>query len=346
MTAFSCAVASRRSQEPLIATAGHYSTFVLIECLFPWASKVFKSRHIPDALRQMVAIAPKTTRFLCIHPLRKRPKAAKSKTRSPFTLLIYEQRFFGADNRFTNGYQGTEFQLEDLTQAAECLQAYFNGDRASNRVGTPVTHAHDVLVCTHGVRDKCCARFGLPFLRASEQLLTEKKLDSVRLWQVSHIGGHRLAPTAIVLPEGRFYGRLTPEALHTIVTRRGPLAHFTDTHRGWSALPKPLQRLEQYLLEEHATKQTGWDWFQNKIAYTVIEKSKDEGTLRAELLVMHPDNSIATYRATLVRTSNPAYCLRASCDQETATILAKYEVSSCKQVGSAAAAQMSSRPAG
>ena len=67
--------------------------------------------------------------------------------------------------------------------------------------GEPVTRPL-MLVCTHGTRDLCCAVDGLALARG----LAETETDGI--WECSHLGGHRFAPTALVLPTGYLYGRL------------------------------------------------------------------------------------------------------------------------------------------
>ena len=64
--------------------------------------------------------------------------------------------------------------------------------------------SHDplLLVCTHGRRDRCCALDGRALVKA---LIEAGEPD---VWECSHLGGHRFAPTALVLPTGYLYGRL------------------------------------------------------------------------------------------------------------------------------------------
>ncbi len=62
------------------------------------------------------------------------------------------------------------------------------------------------LVCTHGRRDACCAQRGWPVAAT----LTEAFPDWV--WQCSHVGGDRFAANLVALPEGLYYGRLSPES--------------------------------------------------------------------------------------------------------------------------------------
>ncbi len=58
------------------------------------------------------------------------------------------------------------------------------------------------LVCAHGKRDRCCAVLGRPVAAA----LAAEFGDDV--WECSHTGGHRFAPSLILLPTGYTYGRL------------------------------------------------------------------------------------------------------------------------------------------
>ena len=60
--------------------------------------------------------------------------------------------------------------------------------------------ANIYLVCTNGQRDVCCARFGLPLY---EQL---RMTYGTRIWQTTHLGGHRFAPNLLCLPSGHVYG--------------------------------------------------------------------------------------------------------------------------------------------
>lgn len=62
------------------------------------------------------------------------------------------------------------------------------------------------FVCTHGTRDRCCAKLG----HRTWTVLNE--LSNGRAWQCSHLGGHRFAPNVLVLPQARLYGRVHAES--------------------------------------------------------------------------------------------------------------------------------------
>ncbi|MGI5128720.1 sucrase ferredoxin [Pseudonocardia sp. CA-107938] len=59
-----------------------------------------------------------------------------------------------------------------------------------------------LLVCTHGRRDRCCALDGRALATAV------RSIGEPEVWECSHLGGHRFAPTALVLPTGYLYGRI------------------------------------------------------------------------------------------------------------------------------------------
>lgn len=64
-------------------------------------------------------------------------------------------------------------------------------------------HPAILTVCTNGRRDQCCARSGVGLARS----LAEQHPDQI--WECSHLGGHRFAPTALLWPTGQVVGRLT-----------------------------------------------------------------------------------------------------------------------------------------
>ena len=69
-----------------------------------------------------------------------------------------------------------------------------------------------LLVCTNGRRDVCCALRGRPIA----QQLARRFGDQV--WETTHTGGHRFAPTAVLLPVGYLYGRLDPPFAERLLT--------------------------------------------------------------------------------------------------------------------------------
>ena len=85
-----------------------------------------------------------------------------------------------------------------------------------------------LLVCTHGRRDRCCALDG----RALTATLAAA--DEPGVWECSHLGGHRFAPTGLVLPTGYLYGNLDAATAIAALKAAGAGEVETDRCRGRS----------------------------------------------------------------------------------------------------------------
>ena len=103
------------------------------------------------------------------------------------------------------------------------------------------------FVCTNGRRDLCCARFGLPLYNRLRERLGE------RVWQVTHLGGHRFAPNVLVLPQGMLYGRVgtgadgaSDELVEDFVTEVEAGGVPRRYLRGRARYPKPVQAAEGF----------------------------------------------------------------------------------------------------
>lgn len=89
--------------------------------------------------------------------------------------------------------------MNDATPA-RVLDALPDGAR---EVGTPQAL---LLVCTNGRRDVCCAT------RGREIALDADQARPGLVWECTHTGGHRFAPTAVLLPYGVTYARLDADS--------------------------------------------------------------------------------------------------------------------------------------
>ncbi|MGI9594555.1 MAG: sucrase ferredoxin [Acidimicrobiales bacterium] len=106
-----------------------------------------------------------------------------------------------------------------------------------------------LLVCTQGSHDVCCGSEGARFAAEAEAL------DGLTVYRVSHTGGHRFAPTAMTLPDGRMWSDLDLDLLRQILARTGQPADVADRCRGWwGADPGPAQMAERAVFEA-----AGWE---------------------------------------------------------------------------------------
>lgn len=95
------------------------------------------------------------------------------------------------------------------------------------------------LVCTHGRRDACCSRLGIPVFHGLDAVAGEE-----HVWQCSHTGGHRFAPNVIVLPWGVTLGRVERAELPEVVALLGEGRVPLRSYRGRSLYPPAGQAAE------------------------------------------------------------------------------------------------------
>ncbi|ALL78030.1 hypothetical protein AD006_26875 [Pseudonocardia sp. EC080610-09] len=108
--------------------------------------------------------------------------------------------------------------------------------------GEPVTDPV-MLVCAHGRRDVCCAVRG-------RALAADLGAEGADVWECTHLGGHRFAPTALVLPTGYAYGRLdTGSGLAALKAAAGGGVDPWSC-RGHAGL-EPVQQVAELAVREH-----------------------------------------------------------------------------------------------
>ncbi|MDI2131232.1 sucrase ferredoxin [Yinghuangia seranimata] len=144
---------------------------------------------------------------------------------------------------YSGGPRGAEVWLEerevaDLRELFDLdLGAVSRGERP--RWGTPRTDPV-LLVCTHGKREPCCARFGRPTVRALHDAYGEP------VWETTHVGGDRFAANVVALPHGTYHGMVTEPAAAEVgaACLRGEvsLAHY----RGRMGVPAAVQAAEWF----------------------------------------------------------------------------------------------------
>jgi hypothetical protein len=123
----------------------------------------------------------------------------------------------------------------------------------------------EVLVCGHGRRDPCCGRWGTLL-----HLELEALGSAARVRRCSHTGGHRFAPTAITLPDGRAWAFADADLLHGVIERTGDVAALARHDRGNSALGPWAQAVDRALFGRF-----GWAWLGNEVVSHTTEVSAD-----------------------------------------------------------------------
>lgn len=142
----------------------------------------------------------------------------------------------------------------------------------------PTSHIRDLLVCTHGTRDRCCATFGYPVYNQLRRTFDQDASGANRVWRVSHLGGHRFAPTVLDLPDGRNWAYLDQESTDRLVQRSGPRPDLQLHYRGWAA----MKTMPEMVAERAAFEREGWRWLTRSVRSEIIRPT-DPITERTEV---------------------------------------------------------------
>lgn len=120
-----------------------------------------------------------------------------------------------------------------------------------------------LLVCTHGTRDRCCGTLGVKLVKALRG-------QGVEVWEVSHLGGHRFAPTLWDLAGWRLHGRMPLEDSEIAAwceSWRSDGEGLLDSLRGHAAYSPQLQVLEARLRQLRGE----WPGSLRQVSESVVE---------------------------------------------------------------------------
>ena len=288
--------------ETLVGTAVPADTFILLETPQPWVKPALLSEGVPESLRQVIKPLLQSGLRVRVHLIANEATPTQTQRR----ILVFQRTAFsrlgtvsqGLGMRLASDYQAWEIQAETPIQMAPALNSFLHestrtqGDQWQVRPITRHTLRH-LMICTHASHNECCGIYGYPFYQAAIAHIQQLGLaQQVKPWQISHIGGHRFAPTLIDFPQGRYYGNLDESSLQCLLKQRGAIAPLLSTYRGWSLLPKPLQILEAELMRQH-----GWDWLRGRVAGRILEQYEEDKQFWVELWFESAKQQLLRYTA-------------------------------------------------
>jgi hypothetical protein len=236
----SCSAGSLAATEPLAGTAPVSQSWIIIEQPGPWGRQALIESRLDAGLGAALKAASAdsgTTVLLARHPDRLErdmrggeplghPRAADRN--------IWVAHTAPGDTRMRHAVTGDLSQIGSWDLSAIALGSL-------PPFGVSVKDSA-LFICTHSGRDQCCAVHGRALLAATLDRLAPN--DRAQVWEVSHIGGHRFAPTALSLPSGAVYGRLGVDDVLRIRDEDSHRTISTVNYRGRSAFPQPLQVAE------------------------------------------------------------------------------------------------------
>lgn len=212
--------------EPQFGSFKPATTWLLLEYDGRWEPEALPGSALPASVKEHLQT------FLATHP------------QARALLLRQQPRLVNGGARFFVVHAAPPYRqyVFVLSRYEDLLDLDLNAIAQGHPDFDEMLHPRPLLlVCTHGRRDRCCARHGLPVYERLAALAGEMA------WQSSHVGGHRFAANVIIFPEGVVYGRVSPDTTATLYDayRRGDL--LLDHYRARVAYSQPAQAAEFYL---------------------------------------------------------------------------------------------------
>lgn len=209
----------------MLGTAFPAARLLLVEDPFPWGPEGLRTSRFDPATALAVEARARAegVRVQAIRP------PGRNRGRAHRRWAIVDTR----DNTQT-------LRWGEFTDDAQLLKLPLDGS-----LGEP-DPSPLYLVCTHGKHDPCCAQRGRPVAAA----LAVARPG--RVWQASHLGGCRFAPTVLVLPLGTMYGRVSPSAAPELVVTTEAGEVFGPLLRGRIGIPPAAQAAIGYAHEHLA----------------------------------------------------------------------------------------------
>jgi hypothetical protein len=224
-----CSELSLANAESLAATASRVDNWILVEYRGLWNRDLLGGSILSDALKahlraQLDGLSRARLLFIRRPDRRDHPR---------FAL------FYGSTPERGGRFYSLEFgrhdDLVDLDFAA-CLAG-------AESAGVPVDHPL-LVVCTHGKRDRCCAKFGRPLY---DEVCEQAERDWV--WQSTHVGGDRFAGNLVCLPAGLYFGRVEPGDVWSLLDELLADRIALERYRGRCCYTFPEQAAEREVRE-------------------------------------------------------------------------------------------------
>jgi hypothetical protein len=224
-----CADLSRTREEPLGATASRIDHWLLVEYRGAWRRDVLGGSLLSSTLKahlreHLELLRPARLLFV------KQPERRAESGRRVFLASTTP----GGERLL-----GLEVEHQDDLRGVDLAGALAGGDAPFRPVADPV-----LVVCTHGKRDRCCARYGGPLYDALRAATPPGEV-----WQSTHVGGDRFAGNVVALPQGTFHGRVAPGDVPGLLEAMARGRVDLDRYRGRSAYSFAVQAAERALRE-------------------------------------------------------------------------------------------------
>jgi hypothetical protein len=226
---FFCSELSRRAGERVHGTASTGAVWLLVEYSLPWGRKALEDSHLSPDLKRRIGELLKTVagaRMLFI----------KRRGNCGVRASVFAVRCRERDPSIV------KFELDDYESLPDVNLAAV----AAGRIPAGGTLWRDplFLVCTHGRRDKCCAKYGNALYKSLCSDFGEN------VWQSSHVGGDRFAANLVCFPHGLYYAHTNEEEGRRIIEEYAAGRLVLNKYRGRACYAQPVQAAEYFARAE------------------------------------------------------------------------------------------------
>jgi hypothetical protein len=307
MTDQPCSIASKLHDIDPIGTAPtNINALLFVELPLPWHRKITKSSVFDPKIKEIVSTynkgASSQVRIQAIKPHNKY-------SRKGYTRLFYYQK--SKANSFE--IKKLEFLLpneliESLPnlpwKGIELMPLYEQYIESNN-------DTRDLFICTHEERDFCCGNYGANIYSILKEKYEQNSNGKLRIWQTSHLTGHRFAPTLLDLPEGRYWAYLDEETLEILIRRNQPASNILPkSYRGIVGMDSYSQ-----IAEREAFLRNNWPWIGWKKTTKLLSKVNGQATVRVNY-ESEDKRTYGAYEITIVLDETPIHIENASCGKQ------------------------------
>lgn len=261
-------VAMQQGLDP-IGHAGSFSDAIIIEAPLPWKYEMTsKSGALPQQMIDLYAIWLED-----YHQGKGYPHLALVIAPDNEYSQVGMRRimFYTRPDRLFAQFTKVEYLLPENELGALIWALYQEHEKLDVFEQYRIANAdaiRDILVCTHGTVDVACAKFGYPLYKHMRENYSNEQL---RVWRVSHFGGHVFAPTLMDMPIGHYWAYVEEAQAEQIVQRNGDVSAMRGHYRGWAGVSSGFEQAAECELWQ----KLGWKCFDYLKSAEVITRNED-----------------------------------------------------------------------
>ena len=249
-----CSEITRGLEVDSAGTALRTNFFITIDIPLPWPKPVFDHEFLAGV-----------TELLNTYSIPVRVLASVPEDRERLTATVYELKQDGCSQ--SNFLNRTHWVYQEENLLSFLKNVLEGKEKESFKEIIQNEEIRELWICTQGSHDICCGSEGTAL-----SLEANMNLPNVKVRRVSHLGGHRFAPTAVTFPDGRMWSHLNMENLLEIFDEKPIKESLLKKCRGWCG----SETGPEQIAEREGLDLYGWNWnkYQRKTAIISEEMSE------------------------------------------------------------------------